>query len=474
MLTPMLTLLFVLACSPGEPTSPEDTSSEGATGGPRCGNGVVDPDEGCDEGAANSDTAPDTCRSDCLPARCGDSVVDAGETCDDGNGFGGDGCDGACAVEAGVLELEPNDAPAEATSTGTGVTVHGSLPSADTDCFAFDVATCGAVAVEQVGPCGAALTLSLHDPSGAEVATGTPGADGCAALDPVDQPGARWVAGGTWAVCATAIHDGELGSYALSIATPSPSTLDAPTGDDLDGDGTPSSCDNDRDGDGVLDVDDNCPDVSNGPDTTLALDASGYVHSWLASGPFTGDGSTSACRPSETARVGEDASEFSPRVGDPAGDPARDSVLWQPFLPSSGIFDLTVPYAYVDAPREAYAIVWLQSATARSATLAVGADDGVFAWWNDTQVLDVSGCQGVNLDQFQAPVEVRAGWNRLLVKVRDQGGGWGVSARLLDGSGAGLTDLTPAVEEGGGWAPDQTDSDGDNVGDVCDRPLRSP
>jgi hypothetical protein len=74
----------------------------------------------------------------------------------------------------------------------------------------------------------------------------------------------------------------------------------------------------------------------------------------------------------------------------------------------------------------------------------------------------------VNPDQFQAAVDVQAGWNRLLLKVRDQGGGWGVSARLLDARGAPITDLTPAVEEGGGWVPDQADSDGDGVGDVCE------
>lgn len=466
----MLTLLLVLACATEEPLPAEDSASDDAAPvpAPRCGNGVVDDGEACDDGAANSDTAADACRRDCLPARCGDTVVDLGEACDDGNGIGGDGCDAACAVEGGVLEVEPNDAPAEATAAAAGSSVHGALPAGDEDCFAFDVPSCGAVAVEQVGPCGAALTLALYDATGAQRATGAPGEDGCATVDPTDQPGARWVAGGTWTVCASAVNDGELASYALSVSTPDPSTLDAPTGDDLDGDGTPSSCDTDRDGDGVLDVDDNCPDVSNGPDTVLALDASGYVHSWLASGPFTGDSSTSTCRPSEAARVGEDAADFSPHVGDPAGDPARDSVTWLPFLPTSGIFDLTVPYAYVAAPREAYAMVWLRSDTARAATLAVGADDGVFAWWNGAQVLDVSGCQGVNPDQFRAAVDVQAGWNSLLLKVRDQGGGWGLSARLLDARGVAFTDLTPAVEEGGGWAPDQADSDGDGVGDVCE------
>jgi cysteine-rich repeat protein len=49
-----------------------------------CGNGVIEGSEVCDDGAENSDVAPDACRTDCTASRCGDSVVDASERCDDG------------------------------------------------------------------------------------------------------------------------------------------------------------------------------------------------------------------------------------------------------------------------------------------------------------------------------------------------------------------------------------------------------
>jgi hypothetical protein len=97
----------------------------------------------------------------------------------------------------------------------------------------------------------------------------------------------------------------------------------------------------------------------------------------------------------------------------------------------------------------------------------VGADDGVFAWWNGKQVLDISSCQGVNVDQFQADVDVIAGWNSLLLKVRDQGGGWGLAARFFEGA-AVVTDLEPSLAPERAWIPDQTDGDGDGVGDVCE------
>ncbi|NCQ59738.1 MAG: hypothetical protein GW913_03595, partial [Myxococcales bacterium] len=48
-----------------------------------CGNGRVDPGEGCDAGGdRNNDERNNPCRTDCQPLRCGDGVVDSGEDCD--------------------------------------------------------------------------------------------------------------------------------------------------------------------------------------------------------------------------------------------------------------------------------------------------------------------------------------------------------------------------------------------------------
>ncbi|MFZ5481580.1 MAG: DUF4215 domain-containing protein [Myxococcota bacterium] len=442
-------LLLLLACRP----APAPAASEPA---PRCGDGEVADDEECDDGAANGDD-PDACRANCLLPACGDGVVDGGEACDDGALVGGDGCDGLCAEEDGTLEVEPNDTPAEATPAGARV--HGTLPADDVDCFSFAVPRCGAVAVTEAGACTSAMTMALYDPAGALLAVGAPGEGDCAALDPADQPGARWVAEGTWSVCVAPVA-GEIASYALDVATVDSASLDADAGDDLDDDGEPDSCDLDRDGDGVDDATDTCPDVSNGPDTTLALSENGYVTTFLGAGPFTGDATTEGCRPAEDARAGEDVEGFAPAAGD-AG--------WRVHLLTSGWFDLLEDYATVEAPREAYAMVYLRSDGARAAILAVGADDGVFAWWNGERVLDVAGCQGVTPDQFQAPVTVAEGWNTLLLKVRDQGGAWGLTARLLTEDGAAaITDLAPALDPEGVWLPDQTDTDGDGVGDACD------
>ena len=70
----------------------------------RCGDGILDPGEECDDG----NTADgDDCTSECLLASCGDGVLDPGEECDDGNTADGDGCDFSCFVEEcgnGILQ----------------------------------------------------------------------------------------------------------------------------------------------------------------------------------------------------------------------------------------------------------------------------------------------------------------------------------------------------------------------------------
>jgi fibro-slime domain-containing protein len=66
-----------------------------------CGDGVVTPDEACDDGLEGNDGSYGGCNSDCSRAAfCGDGSKDSPqEGCDDGNYKNGDGCNAACAVE---------------------------------------------------------------------------------------------------------------------------------------------------------------------------------------------------------------------------------------------------------------------------------------------------------------------------------------------------------------------------------------
>jgi cysteine-rich repeat protein len=63
-----------------------------------CGDGILHPDEACDDGEANSDEEADACRTDCSLPACGDGVEDSDEECDDGNDVDDDACTSLCTL----------------------------------------------------------------------------------------------------------------------------------------------------------------------------------------------------------------------------------------------------------------------------------------------------------------------------------------------------------------------------------------
>lgn len=76
-----------------------------------CGNGLLEPEELCDDG--NRDSG-DGCSADCLSTEeCGDGFVNTllGEECDDGNKQSRDGCTNACTLEQPVWQERPEERP---------------------------------------------------------------------------------------------------------------------------------------------------------------------------------------------------------------------------------------------------------------------------------------------------------------------------------------------------------------------------
>ncbi len=461
---PLVMLLLLVACPSDPVVHDDDDDSAAPLDLPACGDGAVDDGEQCDDGDANSDSEPDACRTSCLLPWCGDGVSDSGEACDDGTELGGDGCTPACTVEDGLLENEPNDEPGEAEAW-PGEPVHGGLAEGDVDCFGVELPNCGAVEARLIDECVAPATLTLHDASGNELAVGTPDADGCAVLDPEQAPGARFVEEGTWSICVRGLLDAAVPYYTLEIAVvqPEDAVYTVDPADDTDGDGRPDKCDTDRDGDGIDNDDDNCPDTPNGPDMApLVPSADGFIRVFLGAGPYTGLTSEDSCLPTADSLVAEDDALVTPALADEAGE-----FVWTVLWSTSDRIEYLTDYGYVDAPREVYTAVYVYSETERTLTLGVGPDDGAYAWFNHELVVSDNRCQGTNIDSYTAEVTMLAGWNTLVMKVYDQGGGWGNYVRFLD-EGTAVTDLELSLDPAGPWVPDQEDTDGDGTGDVCD------
>ena len=161
----------------------DGTTADGPTVSHTCGNGVVEPPEECDNGAAmningsgcendctftciagnpmrdhcddgNACNGTETCGTDhkcapgtplgqgascatgkfcvagnCVPGSCGDGVVESPEECDDGNSTNGDGCDNDCKFSCLSTDPTRNCTPADACAgQGTCSSMHTCTP----------------------------------------------------------------------------------------------------------------------------------------------------------------------------------------------------------------------------------------------------------------------------------------------------------------------------------------------------------
>lgn len=159
----------------------------GGSGGstaPVCGNGVVEGDEACDEGAENADDVPGACRTDCSEAGCGDGVIDPGEGCDDGGIEAGDGCSPTCEPEAvcgdGVREA-PEACDDGNTEPGDGC---------DGAC-ALEVGVCGGSIVDLNAEAVFDSNSFLYD--GTSLGSGNDASASCTSGDGEEQVLALWV-----------------------------------------------------------------------------------------------------------------------------------------------------------------------------------------------------------------------------------------------------------------------------------------
>jgi hypothetical protein len=80
----------------------------------------------------------------------------------------------------------------------------------------------------------------------------------------------------------------------------------------------------------------------------------------------------------------------------------------------------------------AYAVTHLYSERPRVARLLLGSDDGARVWLNGEPVWAAIEVRGADADKDRFEVMLRKGWNRLLIKVEQGQGGWGVRIRATD------------------------------------------
>lgn len=162
--------------------------------------------------------------------------------------------------------------------------------------------------------------------------------------------------------------------------------------------------------------------------------SSAFLRDWLVCGPFP------AGKPLSTApelfhlnRFGTDflggETEARPKAGDQVAFEGETRTWTAYASPGDEVYLDGVVSPLENVVAYAYREILLEHATA--CVLSLGSNDGVRAWLNGEQVLDVPRARGLRPDTDLVGLVLNAGVNRLLLKVEDRGNLWGFACRVL-------------------------------------------
>ncbi|MFQ5504839.1 MAG: hypothetical protein ACE5F1_08595 [Planctomycetota bacterium] len=161
-------------------------------------------------------------------------------------------------------------------------------------------------------------------------------------------------------------------------------------------------------------------------DTSSLVRQAGFLTDWSLLGPVA--------KASEKDLASH---PFGPRGPDPGGRQrtGEQSFAWQPGRKADP--DGIVNLASLKPNRDAavYALCELSWPKAQDLILRIGSDDGVAVWLNGVLVHENFVWRGIRTDQDSVPVRLRAGPNRILLKVNQGGGDWGFCVRLCEQDG---------------------------------------
>ena len=163
------------------------------------------------------------------------------------------------------------------------------------------------------------------------------------------------------------------------------------------------------------------------------------VPRWLILGSFPG---TAVENPSLADGIPGEAA-LSPAPGQVTAGRAWQEVVANPVDFCDAQFGLT-PTTWCFA----YAFTYLHVAEKEKVEICCGSDDGIAVWLNGECVHFNNTARGVEIDNDVIPVQLRKGWNRLLVKISQGGGTWGFTLRLRRPSPTGPLRFTLQRRQG--------------------------
>jgi hypothetical protein len=172
---------------------------------------------------------------------------------------------------------------------------------------------------------------------------------------------------------------------------------------------------------------------------TVPLGANGAIPVWLAAGPLPYNPTHN--NPERAIGfyvdflqgVGGEA-KLIPKEGDRLAYEAGKSALWESTLTdSSGLLDfMNVLDATSMEQGVAYAFCELIAEKEQDCVLKLRSNDGIRLWLNKDMVHDNHASRRIDQGEDTVRVRIKQGHNRLLAKVDQLGGGWGLKLRVLN------------------------------------------
>lgn len=158
----------------------------------------------------------------------------------------------------------------------------------------------------------------------------------------------------------------------------------------------------------------------------------GYILTWLGTGPYR--------------EKGKEGEQIYQTVFAPEKLGAKD-IEWKPIKTGIGPWsiDLERVYGQIDFCA-AYVKTRVWSPADMDARLEMGSDDALKVWLNGEMVQDKYRTRGLEPRQDVVDVNLKKGWNDLMLKVVDHQGGWSFCCRLRDRNGSAIGGLKIEAE----------------------------
>jgi hypothetical protein len=177
---------------------------------------------------------------------------------------------------------------------------------------------------------------------------------------------------------------------------------------------------------------------------SLRLGPEGDILAWLVAGPLPNPGQPHAtCMGFDKDYLTELGGEetAAPAEGVSLGEVGENRVWRLALATQERGLDL-LHHCWSPGPAVAYAYATVVSDREQDVRVLLGSDDGVKLWVNGKLCHENHTQRGVTRDEDSVTVRLIAGENRVLFKVDQGHGGWGLMARLTDPDGAPVSGLT--------------------------------